>query len=325
MIRSAASCSQVTQGIFRHEGNVLSNHLVDFVCRDLNNLSIAVLQRHTFGGSSDQQTGMRNSVLRHEQPGNEFRSDLRRRRQNTGEHFSWLIPAADVSQIRTKVTTVVSDFIERLIQYMTRCPFSLSRLVKVSDSGQVIYQAEKRVCLAFPDPKGDGIRAGVKRNFQILEPLDFLAEFTQHIPPKGAHLIRYYGWYSNKSRGMRKKAAAAASVESSTEETAATGSSQAWAMLIKRVYEVDPLSCPECSGQMQVVSFIEPPQADVIEAILKHCGLWQSRSPRAPPEVDELVLELDAACSSSSIDSPGPADESQELAYVDIDTFLESF
>ena len=34
-------------------------------------------------------------------------------------------------------------------------------------------------------------------------------------------------------------------------------------MLIKRVYEVDPLCCPECGGQMQVESFIEPPQADV--------------------------------------------------------------
>ena len=34
--------------------------------------------------------------------------------------------------------------IERLIQYMTRCPFSLSRLVKVSDTGQIVYQAEKQ-------------------------------------------------------------------------------------------------------------------------------------------------------------------------------------
>ena len=70
---------------------------------------------------------------------------------------------------------------------------------------------------------------------------------------------------------------------------------------------------------------IEPPQADVIEEILKHCGLWQSWSPRAPPKVDELVLEVDAACSSRSIDSPGPADESQELTCVDIDSFQESF
>ena len=219
--------------------------------------------------------------------------------------------------------------IERLIQYMTRCPFSLSRLVKVSDTGQVIYQAEKQACRAFPDPKGDGTRAGVSRNFQILEPLDFLAEFTQHIPPKGSHLIRYYGWYSNKSRGVRKKTAAEASAASSNaavaSATAATRCSQSWAMLIKRVYEVDPLCCPECGGQMKVVAFIEHPQPHVIEAILKHCGLWQSRSARAPPEVQELVLELDAAFADSSLESADQADPPQELTYVDIDTFLANF
>ena len=50
---------------------------------------------------------------------------------------------------------------------------------------------------------------------------------------------------------------------------------------------------------MTVGMIIEPPQADVIEAILTHCGLWQSRSARTPPEVDELVLQLDAAYSGS--------------------------
>jgi len=169
------------------------------------------------------------------------------------------------------------------------------------------------------------VEAGANRNFQVLSPLDFLAEFTQHIPPKGSHLIRYYGWYSNKSRGMRKKAAADTSDEPLAEETATSRSSQTWAMLIKRVYEVDPLCCPECGGEMKVVSFIEPPQADVIEDILRHCGLWQSSSPRAPPDVDGLVLDLDAAYSASSIDSPDQADQSQELTYVDIDTFLTTF
>jgi len=96
-------------------------------------------------------------------------------------------------------------------------------------------------------------------------------------------------------------------------------------MLIKRIYEVDPLCCPECGGQMKVVSFIEPPQADVIEAILTHCGLWRSRAPRAPPDVDELVLELDAAYADNSLDSGNQADSSQEWTYVDIDTFLENF
>ena len=43
-------------------------------------------------------------------------------------------------------------------------------------------QAARR---AFPDPQGDGMATGPKRNFQVLSPLDFLAEFTPHIPPKG--------------------------------------------------------------------------------------------------------------------------------------------
>ena len=30
---------------------------------------------------------------------------------------------------------------------------------------------------------------------------------TQHIPDKSFQLVRYYGWYSNKMRGQRKKRA----------------------------------------------------------------------------------------------------------------------
>ncbi len=58
--------------------------------------------------------------------------------------------------------------IERLMQYMTRCPFSLSRLVKVTETGQVVYKAEKDACRAFPDPQGDGLQSGAERNFQVL-------------------------------------------------------------------------------------------------------------------------------------------------------------
>ncbi|HOY59223.1 MAG TPA: transposase [Verrucomicrobiota bacterium] len=34
-------------------------------------------------------------------------------------------------------------------------------------------------------------------DFRVFDPLDFLAEVTQHIPDAADHLIRYYGWYSN--------------------------------------------------------------------------------------------------------------------------------
>ena len=76
---------------------------------------------------------------------------------------------------------------------------------------------------------------------------------------------------------------------------------------------------------MKVVAFIEPPQGEVIEKILKHCGLWQASAPRAPPDMDDLVLELDAAYSASSISSTDQAAEPQDLTYVDIDTFLAGF
>ncbi|MDI9430747.1 MAG: transposase [Planctomycetota bacterium] len=131
--------------------------------------------------------------------------------------------------------------------------------------------------------------------FQVLDPLEFLAEFTQYIPPKGSHLIRYYGWYSNKARGMRRKAAEAEAAElpgaiassEASEVATPSRSSQTKAMLIKRVYEIDPLCCPKRQGEMKVIAFIKPPQADVIEKILRHCGLWHSS--RAPPAISSTT------------------------------------
>jgi hypothetical protein len=73
---------------------------------------------------------------------------------------------------------------------------------------------------------------------------------------------------------------------------------------------------------MKVIAFIDPPQGDVIEKILRHCGLWQSSAPRAPPDADGLVQDLDCCSSHSQIGSP---DQAQELTYVDMDTFLATF
>jgi hypothetical protein len=66
------------------------------------------------------------------------------------------------------------------------------------------------------------------------------------------------------------------------------GSIRSWAALIQRVFEVDPLECPECGGRMKIISFIERRQHEVIEKILRHCGLWEGpirtlASARAPP------------------------------------------
>ena len=49
----------------------------------------------------------------------------------------------------------------------------------------------------------------IHRNFEVFTPTDFLANITQHIPDKGPQMVRYYGWYSNKMRGVRRRVAGA--------------------------------------------------------------------------------------------------------------------
>jgi hypothetical protein len=44
-----------------------------------------------------------------------------------------------------------------------------------------------------------------------------------------------------------------------------------WSRLIQKIYEVDPLICPKCSGEMKVISVIE--DEEVIKKILKNLNL----------------------------------------------------
>ena len=48
-------------------------------------------------------------------------------------------------------------------------------------------KAEKAGCQPFPKAASEDLLGGVARNFQVFEPLDFLAELTQHIPNPGEH------------------------------------------------------------------------------------------------------------------------------------------
>jgi hypothetical protein len=83
--------------------------------------------------------------------------------------------------------------LERLAQYMLRCPFSLARVVRVTESGSFIYRAETPDCRPFPNAASADLRGGPRRNFQVFDAFDFLAELTQHIPEKGEHLVRKRG------------------------------------------------------------------------------------------------------------------------------------
>jgi hypothetical protein len=62
--------------------------------------------------------------------------------------------------------------------------------------------------------------------------------------------------------------------------------SKTWRECIKKIWEVDPLICPDCGGEMKIISFIT--EASVIRQILQHIGLWAQKLSRDPPNWEPL-------------------------------------
>ncbi|GAB6147195.1 transposase [Desulfocicer niacini] len=97
-----------------------------------------------------------------------------------------------------------------------------------------------------------------RKSRKVFTALDWLARLTTHIPGSYEQIVRYYGWYSNKSRGMRKKAGLDDTIPAVMPKDMSTKESrQNWARLIQKIYEVDPLVCPKCQGSMNTVSYTQ--------------------------------------------------------------------
>ena len=129
--------------------------------------------------------------------------------------------------------------------------------------------------------EGNGVSPDDSAAPQRYSPLDALAALTVFIPEKCLQLARYYGYYSNKARGQRRRQNPAASAPDATSSAASASCSdevpdedfrrfcrRAWARLIRKVYLAEPLTCPKCGGSLRIISFIDNPR--VIEKILKH-------------------------------------------------------
>jgi len=79
------------------------------------------------------------------------------------------------------------EAMENLARYIIRASFSQERMTYVPEESKVIYKSK------------DGKK---EKTFDALE---WLAAMCSHIPNKGEQMVRYYGYYSNVSRGKRKK------------------------------------------------------------------------------------------------------------------------
>ena len=77
---------------------------------------------------------------------------------------------------------------KRLAEYLLRHPFSLQKITWNPTTKTVIYRSKRHHT--------------TKRNFEIFKAPDFIAAALLHLPPKGQQTVRYYGLYSNKTRGQ---------------------------------------------------------------------------------------------------------------------------
>jgi hypothetical protein len=143
---------------------------------------------------------------------------------------------------------------ENLARYIIRASFSQERMTYLRDESKVLYQSKDA------------------KQTKTFDALEWLAAMCSHVPNRGEQMVRYYGYYSNVSRGKRKKEEQDIIIPCIIEEDGISPEKRkAWARLIQKIYEVDPLTCPKCQSSMKIIAFIE--QEEVVKKILKHVGL----------------------------------------------------
>jgi len=173
-----------------------------------------------------------------------------------------------------RIQPAEEEAIENLARYIIRASFSQERMTYIPEESKVPYRSKD----------------GKKKN--MFDALEWLAAMCSHVPNKEEQMVRYYGYYSNVSRGKRKKQNQDVLIPCILEpvedpdfggDESSRESRKNWARLIQKIYEVDPLTCQKCQGRMRIIAFID--DEDVIKKILKHLGLWDQKA-RPPPKAN---------------------------------------
>ena len=169
------------------------------------------------------------------------------------------------------------EAMENLARYIVRASFSQERMTYIPEEAKVLYRSK------------DGNKE------KVFDALEWLAAMCSHVPNKGEQMVRYYGHYSNVSRGKRKMQNQDELIPPILEpDESSKELRKNWARLIQKIYEIDPLACPKCSGAMKVISVIE--DEEIIKKILKHLELWDRKArpppkPTGPPKVPEYSID----------------------------------
>jgi hypothetical protein len=146
--------------------------------------------------------------------------------------------------------------LERLCRYLFRPPAGVDRFEELPDG---------RVSLRLKRPWSDGTTKIVLTSIELVEKLAAL------VPPPRVNQVRYFGVFAPRSK-MRDRILPASDDTASDggDERAPCEHRQRWAILMRRVFNIDVLECPKCKSQMQQIAFITQP--GVIQRILKSVG-----------------------------------------------------
>ena len=193
--------------------------------------------------------------------------------------------------------------LERLMRYCARPPFACERLRK--EGCDLVYRCAKQ----HSEPGSDN--RGTKVDEITLTPLELIARIAALVPPPRTHRHRYFGVLAPNSPLRAAVTAMAAPTQTATGECAPgavplgnaltttpaplqpkCAAHYLWAVLIARIYEVIPLLCPLCGGQMRLIAFITH-SAD-IRQILEHIGADSEPPQIAPARGPPLWDDCDA-------------------------------
>ncbi len=183
----------------------------------------------------------------------------------------------------------------RLLRYCARPPFALDRL-RALDPERLLYDGAK------PGPGGSGPLR--------LTPLQLIDRLAALVPPPQVHRHRYFGVLAPNSPLRAAVTGLALPAVSSAAAVAPTlpappaaapalrcAARYAWAVLLARLYEVFPLRCPQCGGEMRIIACIT--EATVVREILRALGQPIAPPTSAPARGPPLWAAMDDAASDA--------------------------
>ena len=112
--------------------------------------------------------------------------------------------------------------------------------------------------------------------------LEFIGRVTSHIPDSQV-TVRYFGLYANANRGKVRKTRPDTHPFIIVEKESPRIPRRGWAEMIKKVYEVDPLLCPQCQSRMHIIAFLT--DYAVVDRIIAHLKLTFVAERPPPPHV----------------------------------------